>query len=307
MRDPWTEFACPLPTASSRFGACVQLDRIYHVTHINSALRILDDREVGRRLISDESVLNKSRTAVVWLSPDFWNDGFRYGNVRFAYDFANITAGRKIYWVEVVRYGTPACRFIVSNKDLSHLPVIPYDPGKDDGPLRLSDGRWWRNGRVTTEIMFDEDLPLANCRAVDFVLHHRNQCALHGSGCRDKGANGDDASVRFMAYILARDIDCVDNAMKVTEPRERLSVAAESGLSKLMIQLGAMSNKLDGALKSERSAEAALRAALLQIAVGDKYGAKRTAKLIGSDDLLRGELAKISFDRFGLKTDVLGD
>jgi hypothetical protein len=307
MSEPWTEFAFRIPTAESRFGTCVKLDPIYHVTHINSALRILDDREVGRRLISDESVLNKSRITVVWLSPDFWNDGFRYGNVRFAYDFSDIVAKRKIYWVEVIRYSNPACRFIVSDKDLSHLPVIPYDPSVEDGPLRFSNGNWWRNGKCTLEIMLDDDLPLANCRAVDFVLHHPRQCALHGSGCRDRGADGHEAAARFMAYVLARDIDCVDDAMKITEPREKLSFAADSGLSRLLLRLGAMSNKIDGALKSEKSTDAALRAALLQIAVGDAAGAKLTASLIGSADLLRDRLRKISFDRFGIETDVLGE
>jgi hypothetical protein len=307
MPKPWTEYACALPTPASRVGACVKLDRIYHVTHTNSALRILDDCEVGKRLISDESVLNKTRTTVVWLSPDFWNDGFRYGNVRFAYDFADIVAKRKIYWVEAIRYSNHACRFIVSDKDLSHLPVVPYDPAAEDGPLRFSNGNWWRNGKVTTEIMLDDDLPLANCRAVDFVLHHPRQCAVHGGGCRDKGSDGHDAAARFMAYVLARDIDCVDDAMKITEPRQGLSFAAESGLMRLMLRLDAISNKLGGALKSETSADAALRAALLQFAVGDKDGAKRTACLIGSDDLVRHRLAKLSFDRFGIETDILGE
>jgi hypothetical protein len=95
--------------------------------------------------------------------------------------------------------------------------------------------------------------------------------------------------------------------MKITEPRQSLSFAAESGLSRLMLRLGAMSNKLDGALKSETSADAALRAALLQIAVGDKDGARRTARLIGSGDLVRRRLAKLSFDRFGIETDILGE
>ena len=40
-----------------------------------------------KKVVSDESVHNKTRTAAVWLSPDYWNDGFRYGNVRFVYDF----------------------------------------------------------------------------------------------------------------------------------------------------------------------------------------------------------------------------
>jgi hypothetical protein len=305
MPKPWTEFACSPPTASSRIGACVKLDLIYHVTHTNAALRILDDGAVGRRLISDESILNKTRTTVVWLSPDWWNDGFRYGNVRFAYDFKDIVEDRNIYWVEVIRYGTPACRFIVSKKNLSHLGVEPYDPSVENGPLRFSGGTWWRNERVTTEIMLDDDLSLTNCRAVDFVQHHHNQCALYDRNCRDKGAHGRGAAARFMAYVLARDLDCVDNAMKTFEPKENLTFAADLGLSTLVLWLGAMSDKLDGPLKSEASADAVLRAALLQIAVGDKTGAKATASLIGSADLLRRRLAKLSFDRFGVETDVL--
>lgn len=128
MSKPWTEFACPIPKAVGCIGDCVRLDLIYHVTHTSSSLRILDDREIGKRLISDKSVLNQTRTTVVWLSPDFWHNGFRYGNVRFAYDFADIVAKRAIYWVEVIRYNTPACRFLVSDKDVSHLPVVAYDP-----------------------------------------------------------------------------------------------------------------------------------------------------------------------------------
>lgn len=300
MSKPWNEFARPVPKAVRRNEDCVKLDRIYHVTHTSSSLRILDDREIGKRLISDESVLNETRTTVVWLSPDYWHNGFRYGNVRFAYE------KRKLYWVEVIRYNTPACRFLVTDKDVSRLPVVAYDPATEDGPLRFAQGSWWRNGSVTLEIMLDEDLPLANCRAVDFVQHHPNQCALHGGGCRDKGTDGYNAAARFMAYVLARDIDCVDDAMKVVEPNERMSSAADQGLSWLMVRLGAISNKLEGPLKSKDGAEVALRAALLQLTHGDTSGAKRTARLIGSDDLVRNCLAEISFERFGLK-DVLVD
>jgi hypothetical protein len=307
MSKPWTEFAFPLPPAVAGFGERVRLERIYHVTHTSSALRILDDRAVGKRLISDESVLNKTRAAVVWLSPDYWNDGFRYGNVRFAYDFVDIILKRKIYWVEVIRYGTPACRFLVSERDVSHLPVVPYDPANDDGPLRVVDGEWWRHGRVTTEIMLDDDLQLADCRSVDFVKHHPRQCALPGGGCRDKGTSGNDAAARVVAYILARDIDCVDHALKVAEPKERLSDATEQGLSWIMLRLGAISSKLEGPLKSEESTNAALRAALLQVAVGDTAGAKRTAHLIGSDDLVRKRLAQIILDRFGFSSDTLAE
>src|ERR1700736_6670676 len=57
MPKPWAEFVFPLPPVVAGFGARLGLERIYHVTHTSSALRILDDRAVGKRLISDESAL----------------------------------------------------------------------------------------------------------------------------------------------------------------------------------------------------------------------------------------------------------
>jgi hypothetical protein len=48
-----------------------------------------------------------------------------------------------------------------------------------------------------------------------------------------------------------------------------------------------------------------LRAALLQFALGEGQSAKETAKLIGSNDLLRARLAQMVEDHFGLKSDVL--
>jgi len=77
-------------------GTCTVLRSAHHVTHAEAALRILDDGKITRGLIYDESVLNDTRTTVVWLSPNTWY----WGNVQFTFDFSDIVAGRKIYWVE---------------------------------------------------------------------------------------------------------------------------------------------------------------------------------------------------------------
>jgi hypothetical protein len=107
-----------------------------------------------------------------------------------------------------------------------------------------------------------------------------------------------------MAYVLSRRLDVIDRPLTVTDPKPALSFAAERGLSRICLGLGAVSSKLSGSLKTDASVDAALRATLLQYAIGDGKAAKETAKLIGSDDLLRGRLAELVHDHFKLETNV---
>src|SRR5436309_1091969 len=123
--------------AKGRTGTCTVLRCVHHVTHTEAALRILADYKITRGLIYDESVLNDTRTTVVWLSPNTWFHGSRYGNVQFSFDFTDIVAKRKVYWVEAqTKYSPHAYRFIISDENLSHLPVKAYDVNADEGPLR---------------------------------------------------------------------------------------------------------------------------------------------------------------------------
>jgi hypothetical protein len=138
---------------------------------------------------------------------------------------------------------------------------------------------------------------------LDFIKHHDKFCAL--GGCGDHGSNGDRASARAIAYILSRGLPVIDQPLIDTDPKKALSTAVERGLSRLCAGLGAMSNKLSGPLKIDSSVDTTLRAALLQFALGEGQSAKETAKLIGSDDLLRARLAQMVEDHFGLKSDVL--
>jgi hypothetical protein len=304
MPTPWKPYACVTP-AKGRTGTCTALLKIHHVTHVQAALRILADSKIARGLIYDESKLNDTRTTVVWLSPNEWFYGSRYGNVQFTFDFVDIIANRKVYWVEVRNYNPPAYRFIISDQDLSHLPVLQYDATSEDGPLCYDEGVWYWNSNCTAEFLLDASLSLYQCKKVDFIKHHDKFCSLQG-GCGDVGTNGDRAAGRVIGYVLSRDLPIIDEPLIVTNPKKALSAAAERGISRLCFGLGATSNKLEGPLKASATVDAALRAALLQFALGESNAAKETAALISSDDLFRERLAELVQDHFGLRSELLG-
>src|SRR5437764_10063778 len=160
MTPPWKPYAC-VPPAKGRTGTCTVLRCVHHVTHTEAALRILADYKITRGLIYDESVLNDTRTTVVWLSPNTCFHGSRYGNVQFSFDFTDIVAKRKVYWVEAqTKYSPHAYRFIISDENLSHLPVKAYDVNADEGPLRYEASLWYWNSTRTAEFWMDDTLLL---------------------------------------------------------------------------------------------------------------------------------------------------
>ena len=59
--------------------------------------RIAEDRRLRADLIFDKSKLKERRIRVVWLSPNDWDNdgGFRYGNVRFTYDWASLVEDKR--------------------------------------------------------------------------------------------------------------------------------------------------------------------------------------------------------------------
>ena len=276
----------------------------HHVTHTPAALRILEDNKITRGLIYDECALNDSRTTVVWLSPNEWYWGSRYGSVQFTFNFEDLIKGRKIYWVEVhTGYKPHACRFLITDQDVKHLPVQFYDAAREEGPLRTVDGLWYWNYTYTGEFLLEASLLLNDCRKADFIRHHAQYCAI--GGCQDQGKEGDGAAGRVIAYVLSRKTSAIDKPLIVTDPKKSLSTAVERGLSQICMALGAISGKLKGPLKSDDNVDAALRAALLQYAEGERKAANETTKLIGSDDLFRRRLGSMVEDHFGLKSDLL--
>ena len=106
----------------------------------------------------------------------------------------------------------------------------------------------------------------------------------------------------MLAFLLSRGLRGFNDSLIETNPKDALSTAAERGILQAYKHL---SGGLGGPATTNDNVDAALRAALLQLAVGETPLAQATAKLIGSDDLLRGRLAELVKSHFKLDSTVL--
>jgi hypothetical protein len=61
----------------------VEIETVRHIAHVPTAKRIIEDGRIKSGLIYDQSVLNRSRISVVWLSANTWANGSMYGTVAF--------------------------------------------------------------------------------------------------------------------------------------------------------------------------------------------------------------------------------
>lgn len=208
----WVKFSVGKikPTTKWTEPNCQPLESIDHITHMESANRALSDGTIKAGLVFDESKLNRDRIRVVWLSPNDWSGagGSRYGNVKFSFDWKTIILGKKYYWVESIAYRVAAARILVTDSNYD-VKLLPYDPSRGDGPWwfdKSDDTHYW-NGNHCLEIMYEGDLSLGKVEKVDFVDHHRNFCNIAGSNCPNCGLKRDMASGRFLAQIVARQLD----------------------------------------------------------------------------------------------------
>ncbi|WP_248345392.1 hypothetical protein [Anaeromyxobacter paludicola] len=175
-----------------------------HVTHLDTAALLLRDWQLRAGPVYDHSKLNTRRIHVVWVSPNDWAGagGFRYGNVRFRFDWATLVAGAKYYWVEAVTsYKPTATRILVTTHDRDGDPtLIPYNPAAGDGPwVTDAAGKHFWNPEVCLEVMVERSIPLTSATRIDFVRHHENRCCIAPKVCPDSGVEADRASARFLA------------------------------------------------------------------------------------------------------------
>lgn len=200
-QQDWTAYSVRAkpnrPTTS-----CQALETVRHVTHIRHALSVLDDARIRRRLVYDESRLNSTRVHVVWLSPNNWNQGSRYGNVEFVFDWRTLIAGRQAFWVGAAVYQPIACRILLSATDYSQLGFKPYDPALGDGPWwydTANDKHWW-NGDYCLEVLVESDVSLGTATNMTFTSHHPQRCNNDpGGGCRDARYAPHEAGAELVA------------------------------------------------------------------------------------------------------------
>jgi len=204
----WTKFGLNTPKhiVNHAHSDWVPFLTVAHVAHVHTALRIIETEFLRAELVSDKGRLRASRARVVWFSPNDWNDGFRYGNVRFSFNRLKLLTGRRIYWVESVAHSPAACQFLITKTE--HANLDEYDPSTDNGPWsQQSSGEHVRNGAVTLEIMVEEDVPLAQAIDVDFVKHHPRGCSGDVKPCRYAAMTEYQAAAEFVALAVYRGVN----------------------------------------------------------------------------------------------------
>jgi hypothetical protein len=160
MEKTWSDF--PVSFQPSRRGSneCRAFSIVTHVAHVKDAVRVMEDGRIRSSLVYDESRLNTKRTHVSWVSPKDWARGYIYGNIAFVFDWRELVAEKRIYWVEY--HETPRqhiCRFLISAEKFTDDKLERYDFEQPGGPLFYDEkaDTWYHNDTVTSEY------PRRNC------------------------------------------------------------------------------------------------------------------------------------------------
>lgn len=300
----WTDYRIAFSASPNVPVPCGQiLEKVYHVVHVPTACRILEDNCLKAGLIYDESKLRKSRIAVTWLSANTWGAGSIYGNVQFSFPWSDQADDRRFYWVEVMTtYRPHAYRILLTDRDLSQSKnVREYDPSSDKGPLRERGGVWYWNASYTSEFMIEGNIGLENCTDIDFIGHHSEICRLDGPACKDRNAPVYRVAGRVLAAILGHEKHSIDHVLKrpsVFDNSRDLSEKVDSGIDGIIRALGGKKERFGGAIKSEPSRMAVMRGALALYGSGQLNAARALIALLKSEDIFETALTEVVNDHF---------
>jgi len=305
MPQPWEEFTSGRGSAGPGSEDWSQLETVRHTTHLLAAIRIAEDRTLSAELIYD-GVLRDTRTKVVYFSPKIWPDGSRYGAFEFAVDWQSLLNGRKMYWVEAVRtYQTPIFRFLLTDKDVSHLPVLPYDPDSDAGPIRRVGEDWYWTRNDAAEIVIDEDLPLFDVTKVTFGRHHDEYCSEGRRGtCPERGFQGSRrAKQAFIGVLFGRGIHSLDDRLLETDGFSFDACGALSDTWAAIIK----APKFGGPVTDGDQALELVRAACLTIQAGDRARVARLMGLISGESIADQAFLRLIREHFAMPNFVWSD
>jgi hypothetical protein len=266
---------------------------VSHIAHPEAAVGILRADAVTANLIGDKSLLNTKRVLVGWFSPNDWSGagGSRYGNIAFQFDFNTLWGRRRAYWVEVMPYGIPAPRILITDKPPQG--VLPYNPASDDGPwwFDATTGRhyWYNdgeNGPCCLEFMVERDVSVQDAERIDFVTHNRDMCAIHRmnpSRCPFTKGVVEDASSRFLA-LAAADVVKIPRALvsETINGRLRLGDQVKFALMHMLRRAEKNLAPFVGSVSwKDSSASALARAVLRAYGTGQDSDATQLASLFG--------------------------
>jgi hypothetical protein len=283
-------------------NGCIPLDKIFHVSHTRSALNIVSDGRIKAGLVYDESKLNKDRILVCWLSPNDWSGagGYRYGNIRFAFKWKDICEGMNCYWVEVVEYGIPALRILLSDQD--HCSVLEtYNPESGDGPLwydKEEDRHYW-NGNYCLEIMVERDLFVSEVTKIDFVNHHPRFCCI-SSNCDEMDSPWHWGGSSFIAGIVGQDINqWLPNFYETTNDEIKIDYLFEQSCRTIWESLSDV-ERFNGKIKSKQKVALPLARAVLNAYAFNEEDVVPLAALFISKKSLIYSCAKLISEKFNI-------
>lgn len=282
---------------------CQSFSEVSHVSHIKNALNIVSEGKLKSGLIFDECKLNEERILVNWVSPNDWDGagGFRYGHIRYTFNWQKLIDGMNYFWVESIAYGIPACRILVTEKDYSDTLSI-YDPTLRDGPwwYDKSNDKHYRNGHYCLEIMVERDLYFSEVIEVDFVQHHPRFCCLPYR-CDEQKLRTDKAGSIFIAGIVGQNIDCDwPKFYKKKEDRLRLEWSFEESVEFIWRYIENLED-FSGKLKSTDDAALPLARAILSAYANSNHDEiEKLVPLFKSQKSLKYSCAKLLAETFGI-------
>jgi hypothetical protein len=195
-----------------------------HAAHLRHALDIVRDSIIRPSAINDKTLLVDGDFKVVWVSPFVWEMGSRYGCVQWTFELKDLLRNCNVYWVEVVKYRYPACRFLITrNKYKDHELLRKYDPTEKEGP-------WWYDPETRThyqncedacvEFMIEESLFIEDSVKMEFVKHSHKYCCINRtntSSCPEFNALPEFVGARLVGHIIGNKLDTSDLRLRAKE------------------------------------------------------------------------------------------
>ena len=286
---------------------CQDFSLVSHVTHVDNAVGVVKAGALIPRLVEDESKLRTRRILVNWLSPNFWNDGFRYGNVSFDFPFSELIRNKYFYWVEAIKH-TPtsptACRILITTVNRDQSPYLDrYEPQQKNGPW------WWhrpsnkhyRNPRYALEFMFEQELALDGCSTIDFVKHHPEQCAIDYRTCVEKGLPADRGGALFIAGVLSQGLGITNHLCSRESRTGKWHAKGERQGAFYFLQAKLARLPYGGDVTAGTSVATALaRSLVAALFRKDVKELKVLSQLFASPEDLQGAIKKMVKESFGI-------
>jgi hypothetical protein len=268
----WEEFAVKEPCFDhgQTNYECSRFHTVSHVAHIEYALRILKDGEIRPNLVYDKSRLKDKRISVSWVSPKDWSKmkGFRYGHIRFTFDWTSIIAGKRFYKIEISDYKIPAPRVLVT--DRKHECFDSYNHRSMKGPWFYDHDRgthFFHESDCCVEFLIEDSISLDHCSKIDFVDHHPWWCSLHRNDpdrCKDKKHTADKAASLFLSSAISQSLDLSRFGFSLEiKGKRRPSIELHKAMSLIWMQLMSEKIKFKGKAGSESVKSKALARAIL--------------------------------------------